>query len=206
MFGFRRKKGAGKTPSAAPPVLTARTVAFKARFVDVMRIKDPAARYMASLHLQDSIDQCLKDMQSAFDDKENKRMAGTLAGISMGIPLGAIGAAALGTPYLLLIIVPAAMGTGIYASHKHQKELEAFQAEIAANLSTLDDIRKHLTQDRDRIAAQYLPLLAASPHRPFLERDCPKLRKAFRQAAPSQNVDNRNKHTFGSTLPKPPRP
>lgn len=202
MFGFRKKK-----PASAPPVtLTDRTTAFKQRLDDVMQMHDPAARYAASLHLNKNIDDCLKGLQSAFDDRENKRMAGTLMGISMGIPAGAIGAAALGAPYLLLIIVPAALGTGIYASHRHQKELAAFQAEIKQNLTTLNDIRRHLQNDRDAIATQHLHKLAASRHRPFLARDCPKLREAFKTIAPSKTETPPKPDSYGNSRYRPPRP
>lgn len=196
---FRRKP--------APLTLTQKTDIYQKRLQESLRIQTPGGRYQALALLIDDIQKDLIQREKTFHETEDRRMLNTILGLGAGIPLAAGAAALAGAPFALLVLIPAVMSSGIYASHKNRTAQATFNAENKSCLPVIHSITQSAIAAQEQILAHHADAFAASPQHAGLRETCPRLKAHFanvqdgRKSAPSDAPQ-----TAPHNAPRPPSP
>jgi hypothetical protein len=169
---FRKK-------TAAPQTLPQKTCLYQKRLQESLRIETVGGRYQALALLLDDIAKDLVAREKTFGVQEDRRIVGTLLGMGAGIPLVAGAAALAGAPLAILVLVPAVMSSGIYASHKHRQAAATFLRENQTCMPAIARIRAEATAAQDHILKHQAAALEAAPQHPDLVKACPRLRAYF---------------------------
>ncbi|HCS23791.1 MAG TPA: hypothetical protein DIW20_08590 [Rhodospirillaceae bacterium] len=191
---------------AAPLTLPQKTRLYEKRLADALRIETPGGRYQALALLLDDMDKDIAKRDKDFHEGEDRRMVGTLLGMGAGIPLAAGVAALAGAPLAILVLVPAVMSSGIYASHKNREATALFNAENKSCLPVIARIRSDARAAQDDMLRHHTAALAASPQHADLMKNCPHLKGHFdaAQGQPQGNTAPANQNNAPHPLRRHP--
>lgn len=188
----------------APLTLAQKTEIYKKRLQESQRIQTPGGRYQALALLIDDIQKDLIQREKTFSETEDRRMLNTILGLGAGIPLAAGAAALAGAPLALLVLIPAVMSSGIYASHKNREAQATFNAENKSCLPVIHGITQSAIAAQEQILAHHADAFAASPQHAGLVQTCPRLKAHF------ANAQEGRKHpappATPQNAPRPPSP
>ncbi len=191
---------------AAPLTLPQKTRLYDKRLREALRIETPGGRYQALALLLDDMEKDIAKRDKDFHEGEDRRMVGTLLGMGAGIPLAAGAAALAGAPLAILVLVPAVMGSGIYASHKNREATARFNAENKDCMPVVARIRAEATTAQEHILRHHEAALAASPQHADLMRTCPRLKNHFGTAAIPKDTAADTPPAQNTRAPNRPRP
>ena len=193
---FRRKP--------APLTLPQKTEIYQKRLHESLRIQTHGGRYQALALLIDDIQKDLHLRDKTFHETEDRRMVNAILGLGAGIPIAAGAAALAGAPLALLVLIPAVMSSGLYASHKNRVATETFKSENKTCLPVIHAITQTAIDAQNDMLAHHADSLAASPQHAQLLKTCPRLRTHFAAANENNRAEARPAPQAKNT-PRPPR-
>lgn len=194
---FRRKP--------APLTLTQKTEIYQKRLQESQRIQTPGGRYQALALLIDDIQKDLVQREKTFNETEDRRMVNAILGLGAGIPLAAGAAALAGAPFALLVLIPAVMSSGIYASHKNREAQAKFNAENKSCLPVIHAITQSAIAAQEQILAHHADAFAAAPQHAGLLQTCPRLKAHFKNAQEGRKPAAPQAPQNAPRPPSPPR-